>query len=74
LQNPKFARESLLGAVEEDVPVQVVLEKVIRAMGVMEFAAELRMASSNMLRAINLRHNPDAGDAQSAPATVQPAG
>ena len=31
---------------------------VIRAMGVKEFAAKVRMASPNVLRAINPRHNP----------------
>jgi len=58
LQDPKFAREFLLGAVEEGVPVQLALGKVIRAMGVKEFAAKVRMASPNVLRAINPRHNP----------------
>ena len=58
LQDPKFAREFLLGAVEEGVPVQVALGKVIRATGVKEFAAKVRMASPNVLRAINPRHNP----------------
>ena len=32
--------------------------KAIRAMGVKEFAAKVRMASPNVLRAINPRHNP----------------
>jgi putative addiction module killer protein len=58
LQDPNFAREFLLGAVEEGVPVQLALGKVIRAMGVKEFATKVRMASPNVLRAINPRHNP----------------
>jgi DNA-binding phage protein len=58
LRDPEFARKFLLGAVEEGVPVQVALAKVIRAMGVKEFAAKVRMASPNVLRAINPRHNP----------------
>jgi DNA-binding phage protein len=58
LQDAKFAREFLLGAVEEGVPVQIALGKVIRAMGAKEFAANVRMASPNVLRAINPRHNP----------------
>src|SRR5207244_13598058 len=58
LRSPEFAREFLLGAVEEGVPVQAALGKVIRAMGVKEFAAKVRMASPNVLRAINPRHNP----------------
>lgn len=58
LRDPEFAREFLLGAVEEGIPVQVALGKVVRAMGVKEFAAKVRMASPNVLRAINPRHNP----------------
>jgi DNA-binding phage protein len=58
LRDPEFAREFLLGAVEEGVPVQVALRKVVRAMGVKEFATKVRMASPNLLRAINPRHNP----------------
>jgi DNA-binding phage protein len=58
LRDPEFACEFLLGAVEEGVPLQVALGKVIRAMGVKEFAAKVRMASPNVLRAINPRHNP----------------
>jgi len=58
LQDPKFAREFLLGAVEEGVPVQVALGKVIRAMGVKEFSLKAGMASPNLLRAIHPRHKP----------------
>ena len=58
LRDSEFAREFLLGAVEEGVPVQVALGKVIRATGVKEFAAKVRMASPNLLRAIDPRHNP----------------
>ena len=58
LRDPEFAREFLLGAVEEGVPVQVALGKVIRATGVKEFSEKVRMASPNLLRAINPRHNP----------------
>ena len=58
LQNPAFAREFLMNAVEEGVPLQQALGKVIRAMGVKEFADKIGMASPNVLRAINPRHNP----------------
>jgi len=58
LEDPAFAREFLLGAVDEGVPVQVALGKVIRATGVKEFASKVKMASPNVLRAINPRHNP----------------
>lgn len=58
LRNPEFAQEFLLAAIDEGVPVQQALGKVIRAMGVKEFAAKIRMASPNLLRAIHPRHNP----------------
>lgn len=58
LRNPAFAREFLIGAVEEGLPLQQALAKVIRAMGVKEFAAKIDMAGPNVLRAINSRHNP----------------
>ena len=58
LRDPAFAREFLLAASEEGVSVQEALGKVIRAMGVKEFAVKVRMASPNVLRAINPRHKP----------------
>ena len=61
LRDPEFAREFLLGAVEEGIPVQVALGKVICATGVKEFAAKVRMASPNLLRAIDLRYDPTQG-------------
>lgn len=58
LRDPAFAREFLLASIDEGVDLQLALGKVIRAMGVKEFAARVRMASPNVLRAINPRHNP----------------
>jgi DNA-binding phage protein len=58
LRDPAFAREFLLAAIDEGVAVQLALGKVVRAMGVKEFAAIVRIASPNVLRAINPRHNP----------------
>lgn len=58
LRDPKFAREFLLAAVDEGVPLQQAIAKVVRAMGVKEFATKIGMASSNLLRAIDARHNP----------------
>ena len=58
LRDQRFAREFLLAAIDEGVPLQVALAKVVRAMGVKEFAARVRMASPNLLRALNSRHNP----------------
>ncbi len=58
LKDREFAREFLMAAMDEGVPIQVALGKVIRAMGVKEFAEQVRMASPNVLRAINSKHNP----------------
>ena len=53
LRDQEFAREFLLAAMDEGVPIQVALGKVIRAMGVKEFAAKVKMAGPNVLRTIN---------------------
>jgi len=58
LRDMDFAREFLLAAMEDGVSVQRALGKVIRAMGVKEYAALVHMAGPNVLRAINPRHNP----------------
>jgi len=58
LRNQEFAREFLLASIDEGVTIQLALGKVIRAMGVKEFAAKVRMASPNVLRSISPRHNP----------------
>lgn len=61
LRDQAFAREFLLAAMDEGVPIQVALGKVIRAIGVKEFAAKVKMAGPNVLRAINPRHHPTQG-------------
>jgi probable addiction module antidote protein len=58
LRKPPFAREFLLAAVEDGIPLQQALGKVIRAIGVAEFSEKSGIASSNLLRAIDPRHNP----------------
>ena len=58
LRNREFAREFLMAAIEEGIPLQHALAKVVRASGVKEFAAKIGMESPNLLRAINPRHNP----------------
>src|SRR3989337_2503121 len=58
LRDREFAREFLLGAIDEGVPLQGALAKVIRAMGVKEFAASVGMATPNLLGTLNPRHNP----------------
>jgi DNA-binding phage protein len=73
LRDPAFVREFLLAAIDEGVDLQVALGKVIRAMGVKEFAAKVRMASPNLPRAINARHNPTQATLSTDPEVVQPA-
>ena len=58
LEDPGFARDFLTAAVEEGIPLQEALGKVIRAFGVAEFAAKIGMAASNVVRAIHPGHNP----------------
>jgi DNA-binding phage protein len=58
LRDPEFAREFLLAAIEEGVSIQIALGKVIRAIGIKEFSARIKIASPNLVRAINPRHNP----------------
>ena len=58
LRDAAFAREFLLASIDEGVDLQLALGKVIRAMGVKEFAAKVHMAGPNVLRAINPKHNP----------------
>lgn len=58
LQDPTFARSFLLAALDEGIPLQTALGKVIRGIGVKEFAARIDVASPNVLRAISPRHNP----------------
>jgi DNA-binding phage protein len=57
LQDRDFAREFLLAAAEEDIPIQEALGKVIRAYGLKEFAAELNIPSSNLSRALKPSSN-----------------
>lgn len=58
LQDLDLAGEFLMRAVEEGVPLKVVLAQVIRSNGVKEFAELVGMASSNVLRAVHPKHNP----------------
>lgn len=57
LRDPEFARRFLTAAIDQGVPLQEALAKVVRAIGVKEFAARIRMASPNLLRAITPGHN-----------------
>lgn len=57
MRDGEFARQFLLAAVEEGVSLQEALGKVIRAIGVKEYSGRTGIASPNLLRAINPRHN-----------------
>lgn len=58
LQRPEVARGFLLRAIEDGAPLRVALATTIRAVGVKEFAAKVRMETSNVQRAIDPQHNP----------------
>lgn len=58
LKHKRFAREFLLASMDEGIPLQEVLKKIINAYGLVEFAKMVDMAPPNILRAVNLRHNP----------------
>jgi len=58
LGNRAFARAFLLAAIDEGLTVQQALAKVIRAIGITEFAAQVGMPRPNVQRAIHSRHNP----------------
>lgn len=58
LRDTEFAREFLLAAIEEGIPLQQALGKVIRAYGIKEFSKKVKMPSSNIVRAIHPTSNP----------------
>ena len=58
LRNAEFAREFILASVEEGLSLHDILNKVVRAYGVKEFAEKVKMADSNLLRAIGSKANP----------------
>ena len=58
LKNKKFVKEFLLASMDEGIPLQEVLKKIINAYGLSEFAKMVNMAPPNVLRAVDLRHNP----------------
>ena len=58
LRDPKFVKEFIQAALEEGLPIQVVLGKVIRAYGVKEFSKKTKIPGPNIVRAIDPRHNP----------------
>ncbi len=58
LKDPVFAKEFLVAAVEEQISLQEALAKVIACYGIKEFAKEVNMPSSNLIRALDKNYNP----------------
>jgi DNA-binding phage protein len=58
LRDLQFAQHFVLAALEEDISLQQILGKVIRAYGVKEYAKKAKMPSSNIVRAVDPSHNP----------------
>jgi len=58
LKDPQFATKFILASIDEGMSIQAALGKVIRAIGVKEFSKKTKIASPNILRAINPRYNP----------------
>lgn len=58
LKNPEFAREFILATLDSGLSIQEVLGKVIRTYGIKEFSKKIKMPSSNIIRAIDPKHNP----------------
>lgn len=59
LHDKEFAHHFIRAALEDEgLPLQLVLGTVVRAYGVKEFAAKIKMPSSNLIRAINPKYNP----------------
>jgi DNA-binding phage protein len=57
LKNQKFAHEYILACIEEGMSLQEILGKIARTVGVKEFAAMVKMPSSNVLRSVNPESN-----------------
>lgn len=58
LKDRAFAQAFVIASLDEGLPLQIVMGKVIRAYGVSEYARTANMASPNVLRAVDPNHNP----------------
>lgn len=58
LRNPVVAREYILAAIGEGLPLQVALADTIRSSGVKEFAEKIGMPAPNLHRALRPGANP----------------
>jgi len=53
-----FVRAFVNAALDEGVPIQQVLRKVVDAVGLKETSKKTKIPSPNLLRALNPKHNP----------------
>lgn len=58
LRDQEFAREFIMGALEEGLSAQEALRKVILTYGLKEYSKKAKLPSSNISRALNPKHNP----------------
>ncbi|MEI6790543.1 MAG: hypothetical protein WCK42_05120 [Myxococcaceae bacterium] len=58
LRDFEFAAQFIIATIEEGASLQEALGKVIRLYGIHEFSEVAKMASPNIIRAINTRYNP----------------
>jgi len=58
LKDHKFAREFIMGALDEGLSPKEALRKVILTYGLKEYSRKVKLPSSNISRALNSRHNP----------------
>ena len=58
LRDKEFAREFIVALLGEGFSLQQALAKTIRAYGVKEFAKQVHMPSSNLVRSLAARANP----------------
>lgn len=53
-----FVREFVNAALDEGIPIQGVLRKLVDVIGLKETSKKTKMPSPNILRAMNPKHNP----------------
>ena len=53
-----FVREFINAALDEGIPIQEVLHKLVDVVGLKETSKTTKMPSPNILRALNPKHNP----------------
>lgn len=57
LRDPAFAAESVKAALGEGIPLQAALGRLVRSLGVKEYAARVGMAPPNLVRALDPSRN-----------------